>query len=79
MLLILNNKQRGRLLTIISSICAAMPSLLSFTMDRVQRKAQQVEIENLKSTIENLRSTVEARENEIAKLKHEVRKKLYIE
>ncbi|ORY95843.1 WD40-repeat-containing domain protein [Syncephalastrum racemosum] len=49
-----------------------LPSLLSFNMDRIQRKAQQAEVEALKSTIENLKATVEARENEVAKLKHEV-------
>ena len=41
-------------------------------MDRVQRKAQQTEIENMKVTIDSLKATAEARENEIAKLKHEV-------
>lgn len=42
-------------------------------MDRIQRKAQQAEVETLKSTIENLKATIEARENEVAKLKHEVK------
>ncbi|KAI7872923.1 WD40-repeat-containing domain protein [Spinellus fusiger] len=49
-----------------------LPSLLSFNVERTQRKAQQVEIETLKSSIENYKATVDARENEIAKLKHEV-------
>ncbi|KAI9499031.1 WD40-repeat-containing domain protein [Zychaea mexicana] len=49
-----------------------LPSLLSFNMDRVQRKVQQTEIESLKSTIENMKAAAEARENEVAKLKHEV-------
>ncbi|KAI9255118.1 WD40-repeat-containing domain protein [Phascolomyces articulosus] len=51
-----------------------LPSLLSFNMDRVQRKAQQTEIESLKSTIESMKAAAEARENEVAKLKHEVAK-----
>lgn len=50
----------------------ALPSLLSFNIDRIQRKTQQTEIETLKSTVENQRATLEARENDIAKLKHEV-------
>ena len=41
-------------------------------MDRVQRKAQQTEIESLKSTIESMKAAADARENEVAKLKHEV-------
>lgn len=50
----------------------ALPALVTLNMDRVQRKAQQTEIENMKVTIDNLKATAEARENEIAKLKHEV-------
>ncbi|KAG2221160.1 hypothetical protein INT45_007737 [Circinella minor] len=49
-----------------------LPSLLSFNMDRVQRKAQQTEIESLKNTIESMKAAADARENEVAKLKHEV-------
>ncbi|KAI9021463.1 WD40-repeat-containing domain protein [Phycomyces nitens] len=49
-----------------------LPSLLSFNIERIQRKAQQAEIESLKSSVDNLKATVDARENEIAKLKHEV-------
>ncbi|KAI9320163.1 WD40-repeat-containing domain protein [Dichotomocladium elegans] len=49
-----------------------LPSLVTFNMDRIQKKAQQTEIEALKSTIENLKASAEARENEMAKLKHEV-------
>ena len=41
-------------------------------MDRVQRKAQQTEIESLKNTIESMKAAADARENEVAKLKHEV-------
>lgn len=51
---------------------SALPALVTLNMDRVQRKAQQTEIENMKVTIDNLKATAEARENEIAKLKHEV-------
>jgi WD40 repeat protein len=54
------------------SLCIALPSLLSFNIDRIQRKTQQSEIEALKSTVENQKATLEARENDIAKLKHEV-------
>ena len=50
----------------------ALPSLLSFNIDRIQRKTQQSEIEALKTTVENQKATLEARENDIAKLKHEV-------
>ncbi|KAI9270113.1 WD40-repeat-containing domain protein [Helicostylum pulchrum] len=49
-----------------------LPSLLSFNIDRIQRKNQQTEIETLKSTVENQKATLEARDNDIAKLKHEV-------
>ncbi|KAI8091447.1 uncharacterized protein B0P05DRAFT_265373 [Gilbertella persicaria] len=49
-----------------------LPSLLSFNIDRIQRKTQQTEIEALKSTVENQKATLEARENDIAKLKHQV-------
>ncbi|CDS13469.1 hypothetical protein LRAMOSA05645 [Lichtheimia ramosa] len=49
-----------------------LPALVTLNMDRVQRKAQQTEIENMKVTIDNLKATAEARENEIAKLKHEI-------
>ncbi|KAI9361489.1 WD40-repeat-containing domain protein [Pilaira anomala] len=49
-----------------------LPSLLSFNIDRIQRKTQQTEIETLKSTVENQKATLEARDNDIAKLKHEV-------
>ncbi|KAL0079659.1 hypothetical protein J3Q64DRAFT_1644901 [Phycomyces blakesleeanus] len=49
-----------------------MRNLLSFNIERIQRKAQQTEIESLKSSVDNLKATVDARENEIAKLKHEV-------
>ncbi|KAF1806393.1 WD40-repeat-containing domain protein [Mucor lusitanicus] len=49
-----------------------LPSLLSFNIDRIQRKTQQNEIEALKTTVENQKATLEARENDIAKLKHEV-------
>ncbi|KAF7731736.1 WD repeat-containing protein 91 [Apophysomyces ossiformis] len=41
-------------------------------MDRIQRKAQQAEIETLKNSVENLKATIDTRENEIAKLKHEL-------
>lgn len=54
-------------------VLLALPALVTLNMDRVQRKAQQTEIENMKVTIDNLKATAEARENEIAKLKHEVR------
>lgn len=49
-----------------------MPSLLSFNIDRIQRKTQQTELETLKTTVENQKATLEARENDIAKLKHEI-------
>lgn len=49
-----------------------LPSLLSFNLDRLQRKSQQTEIETLKSTIESQKATLEARENDIAKLKHQI-------
>ncbi|KAI8349228.1 WD40-repeat-containing domain protein [Choanephora cucurbitarum] len=49
-----------------------LPSLLSFNIDRVQRKTQQTELETLKNTVENQKATLETRENEIAKLKHEI-------
>ncbi|GAA5810781.1 hypothetical protein MFLAVUS_004208 [Mucor flavus] len=49
-----------------------MRNLLSFNIDRIQRKNQQTEIETLKSTVENQKATLEARDNDIAKLKHEV-------
>lgn len=64
------------ILSDVVSVClcifVALPSLLSFNIDRVQRRAQQSEIENLKNQIEALKATAEVRENEIAKLKHEV-------
>jgi hypothetical protein len=50
-----------------------LPSLLAFNVDRTQRKTQQAEIENLKSTLDNMKAMMEARENEVAKLKVEVR------
>jgi hypothetical protein len=53
--------------------CTALPSLLAFNVDRTQRKTQQAEIENLKSTLDNMKAMMEARENEVAKLKVEVR------
>ncbi|KAI7874617.1 uncharacterized protein EV154DRAFT_430334 [Mucor mucedo] len=49
-----------------------MRNLLSFNIDRIQRKTQQGEIETLKSTVENQKATLESRENDIAKLKHQV-------
>ncbi|CAO3647731.1 unnamed protein product [Mucor hiemalis] len=49
-----------------------LPSLLSFNIDRIQRKTQQTELETLKTTVENQKATLEARENDIAKLKHEI-------
>ncbi|KAI8394202.1 uncharacterized protein BYT42DRAFT_488489 [Radiomyces spectabilis] len=49
-----------------------LPSLLLFNIDRLQRKAQQAEIETLKTTIDSLKASIQARENEIAKLKHEL-------
>ncbi|KAI9468260.1 MAG: hypothetical protein EXX96DRAFT_591450 [Benjaminiella poitrasii] len=49
-----------------------LPSLLTFNIDRIQRKSQQTEIENLKNTIESQKAILEARENDVAKLKHEV-------
>ncbi|KAI8371109.1 hypothetical protein BD560DRAFT_329192 [Blakeslea trispora] len=49
-----------------------MRNLLSFHIDRTQRKTQQTEIETLKNTMDSQRATLEARENEIAKLKHEI-------
>ncbi|KAI7905183.1 uncharacterized protein BX663DRAFT_430763 [Cokeromyces recurvatus] len=49
-----------------------LPTLLTFNIDRIQRKTQQTEIEALKNTIENQKALLEARENDIAKLKHEV-------
>ncbi|ORE18816.1 hypothetical protein BCV71DRAFT_178849 [Rhizopus microsporus] len=49
-----------------------MRNLLSFNMDRLQRKSQQTEIETLKSTVETQKATLEARENDIAKLRHQV-------
>lgn len=53
-------------------VLKALPSLLSFNMDRLQRKSQQTEIETLKSTVETQKATLEARENDIAKLRHQV-------
>lgn len=50
----------------------ALPSLLSFNIDRIQRKTQQGEIESLKSTVENQKATLESRDHDIAKLKHQV-------
>jgi predicted nucleic acid-binding Zn-ribbon protein len=50
----------------------ALPSLLSFNIDRIQRKTQQTEIETLKAAVENQKAALEARDNDIAKLKHEV-------
>ncbi|KAG0181809.1 WD repeat-containing protein 91 [Apophysomyces sp. BC1034] len=41
-------------------------------MDRIQRKAQQAEIETLKNTVESQKATMDTRDNEIAKLKHEL-------
>ncbi|KAI8341688.1 hypothetical protein BC941DRAFT_414230 [Chlamydoabsidia padenii] len=49
-----------------------LPSLLAFNVDRTQRKTQQAEIENLKSTLDNMKAMMEARENEVAKLKVEL-------
>ncbi|KAI9258270.1 WD40-repeat-containing domain protein [Sporodiniella umbellata] len=49
-----------------------LPSLLSFNLDRLQRKSQQTEIEGLKSTVETQKATLEARDNDIAKLKHQI-------
>lgn len=50
----------------------ALPSLLSFNIDRIQRKTQQGEIETLKSIVENQKASLEARDNDIAKLKLQV-------
>jgi cell division protein FtsB len=51
------------------SIFLALPSLLAFNLDKIQRKTQQAEIETLKASVESLKSNIETLEGENLSLK----------
>lgn len=54
---------------------AALPTLLAFNLDKIQRKAQLAEIEALKASVESLKSNVETLEAENLSLNQKVVKK----
>ncbi|CAO3668486.1 unnamed protein product [Umbelopsis vinacea] len=50
----------------------ALPSLLAFNLDKIQRKTQQAEIETLKASVESLKSNIETLEGENLSLKQKL-------
>lgn len=53
-------------------ICLALPSLLTLNLDKIQKKAQQTEIDALKASIETLKASMETLEGENLSLKQKV-------